>query len=152
MKAGTSLIPYVLNFTDSRLKTFYEDNFNALKTLPDEQRQLHALIEVYDLAQVLGGPDSAGVHEAIWHLLLPKLRPELRQWYRHSNSDKRAGTLLLRNYLSNFLREKLPMKFAAGRRNFLGQMSGCPKRLRTPVSGTSPIDKPKQSLDSCWVC
>jgi len=47
-------------------------------------------------------------------LLLPKLRPELRQWYRHSNSDKRAGTLLLRNYLSNFLREKLPMKFAAG--------------------------------------
>jgi hypothetical protein len=113
MKAGTSLIPHVLDFTDSRLRTSYEDNFTELQTLSDEQRQLHALIEVHDLAQVLGGPDSAGVHEAIWHLLLPKLRPELRQWYRHSNSEKRATTVLLRNYLSNFLREELPMEFAA---------------------------------------
>jgi hypothetical protein len=46
-------------------------------------------------------------------LLLPKLRPELRRWYRHSGADQRATTLLLRNYLSNFLREKLPMEFAA---------------------------------------
>jgi len=36
----------------------------ASKTTPsDEQRQVNALIEVHDLAQVLGGPDSAGVHE-----------------------------------------------------------------------------------------
>jgi len=102
-----------VDFTDSRLKTSYEDNFNELQTLPDEQRQVHALIEVHDLAQVLGGPDSAGVHEVLWHLLLPKLRPELRQWYRHSYSDKRATTVLLRKYLHNFLREELPMEFAA---------------------------------------
>jgi hypothetical protein len=75
--------------------------------------QVHSLIEVHDLAQVLGGPDSAGVHEALWHLLLPRLRPELRQWHRHSDSDKRATTVLLRNYLSNFLKEELRMKFAA---------------------------------------
>lgn len=113
MKPGTYLIRYAVDFTDSGLQSSYEDNFNELQTLPDEQRQVHALIEVHDLAQVLGGPDSAGVHEAIWHLLLPKLRPELREWYRHSDSDKRANTLLLRNYLSNFLREELPMEFAA---------------------------------------
>lgn len=113
MKPATHPIPYVLDFTDSRLKTSYDDNFNALKTLPDKRRQVYALIEVHDLAQVLAGPDCAGVHEALWHLLLPKLRPELRQWYRHSNSDKRATTLLLRIYLSNFLGEELPMEFAA---------------------------------------
>jgi hypothetical protein len=113
VKLATYLIPYVVDFTDSRLKTSYEDNFNELQTLSDEQRQVHALIEVHDLAQVLDGPDSAGVHEALWHLLLPRLRPELRQWHRHSGSDKRASTVLLRIYLSNFLREELPMEFAA---------------------------------------
>jgi hypothetical protein len=113
MKPGTYLIQSVVDFTDSRLKTSYEDNFNELQTPSDEQRQVHALIVVHDLAQVLGGPDSAGVHEALWHLLLPRLRPELRRWYRHSDSDKRATTVLLRNYLSNFLKEGLPMGFAA---------------------------------------
>ena len=54
-----------------------------------------------------------GVHEVLWHLLLPKLRPELRQWYRHSYSDKRATTVLLRKYLRNFLIEELPMEVAA---------------------------------------
>ena len=113
VKPVTCLIRYVVDFTASRLKTSYEDNFNEFQTLSDEQRQVHALIEVHDLAQVLGGPDSAGVHEALWHLLLPRLRPELRRWYRHSDTDKRATTLLLRNYLSNFLKEGLPMGFAA---------------------------------------
>jgi hypothetical protein len=107
IKPGTCVIPYPVDFTDSRLKSCYEDNFNELQTLPDEERQVRALIEVHDLAQALGGPNSVGVDEALWHLLLPKLRPELRQWFRHSESDKRATTVLLRKYLSDFLREDL---------------------------------------------
>ena len=107
MKPGPRLIPYDVDFTDPLLKSSYEYNLHELQTLSDEQRQVHALIGVHDLAQVLGGPNCAGVHEAIWQLLLPKLRPELRRWYRHSDSDKRATTVLLRNYLSNFLREEL---------------------------------------------
>jgi hypothetical protein len=152
VKPATCLIRYVVDFTASRLKTSYEDNFNEFQTLSDEQRQVHALIEVHDLAQVLGGPDSAGVHEALWHLLLPRLRPELRRWYRHSDTDKRATTLLLRNYLSNFLKEGSQWGSRQRRRNFPGQVTCYPKRLRTPASGTSPIDKPKQSLDSYWDC
>lgn len=107
MKPRAHLIPYPVDFTDSRLQSSYEDTLNELRPLSDEQRQVHALIEVHDLAQVLGGPDSAGVHEARWHLLLPRLRPELRRWYLHSESDHKATTVLLRNYLSNFLREDL---------------------------------------------
>lgn len=107
MKPEARLIPYAADFTDSRLQSLYEDCFNELQTLSDEQRQVQALIEVHDLAQVLGGPNSASVHEALWHLLLPSLRPELRQWYLQSASDQKATTILLRNYLSNFLREEL---------------------------------------------
>ena len=107
MKPGKRLITYDVDFTDPRLQSFYEDSFNEPQSLLDEQRQVHALIEIYDLAQVLGGPESAGVHEALWHLLLPTLRPELRQWYLNSDADKRATTVLLRNYLSHFLREEL---------------------------------------------
>jgi hypothetical protein len=47
------------------------------------------------------------VHEAIWHLLLPNLRPELRRWYQCPDSGKNADAVVLRNYLSKFLREEL---------------------------------------------
>jgi hypothetical protein len=107
MKPATYLIPYPVEFTDPRLKSSYEDNLNELRALSEDQRKVYALIEVHDLAQVLGGPNSAGVHEARWHLLLPRLRPELRRWYLHSESDKKATTVLLRHYLSNFLKEDL---------------------------------------------
>jgi len=138
MKPGTHLIPYVVNFTDPRLKTSYEDNFNELQTPSDEQRQVHALIEVHDLAQVLGGPDSAGVHEALWHLLLPKLRPELRRWYRYSVSDKRATTLLLRDYLSNFLRDELPMEFAAEAQKLPWESVGVSEATQNACVGDFP--------------
>jgi len=107
VKSGTHLFPYFVDFTDSRLKSSYDDNFSELQALSDEQRQVYALIGVHYLAQVLGGPNSEGVHEALWHLLLPRLRPELRRWILHSESDKRATTVLLKDYLSNFLREEL---------------------------------------------
>jgi hypothetical protein len=107
MKPATYLIPYPVDFTDPRLKSSYEGNLNELRALSEDQRKVYALVEVHDLAQVLGGPNSAGVHEARWHLLLPKLRTELRQWYLHSKSDQRAATVLLREYLSNFLKEDL---------------------------------------------
>jgi len=61
---------------------------------------------VHDLAQALGGSDSPGVHETIWHLLLPKLRSELRGWYQRADQRKNAASVLLRNYLSNFLKEE----------------------------------------------
>src|ERR1043166_1544975 len=107
IKPAARLIPFAVDLTDPRLKSSYEDNFNELRALSDERRRVHALIEVHDLAQVLGGPDSSGVHETMWHLLLPQLRPALRQWYLHSASERKATTDLLRKYLSNFLGEGL---------------------------------------------
>jgi hypothetical protein len=97
--------PYAVDFTDSRLTMCYENHFNEVQTLSDEQRQVHALMGAYDLAHLLGGFDSAGVHETIWHLLLPQLRPELRRWYQQPDLRNNDAAVLLRNYLNAFLRE-----------------------------------------------
>jgi len=105
MKPGTHQRPYAVDFTDPRLKRSYENHFNEVQTLSDEQRQVHALMGVYHLAQVLGGFDSAGVHETIWHLLLPQLRPALRRWYQRPDLPKNDAAVLLRDYLNSFLRE-----------------------------------------------
>jgi hypothetical protein len=105
MNPDTHPGPYAVDFTDPRLKRSYDNHFDEIQALSDEQRQVHALMGVYDLAQVLGGFDSPGVHETIWHLLLPQLRPELRRWYQRADPPKNDAAVLLRSYLNSFLRE-----------------------------------------------
>ena len=62
---------------------------------------------VHEFFYLLEGPSSPGVHESIWHLLLPKLRPELRHWYQHLDGAPNAAEVALRNHLSRFLKEEL---------------------------------------------
>jgi hypothetical protein len=58
----------------------------------------------------------------------------------------------LRKYLSNFLREKLPMEFPAEAQKLPWASVGLSEATQKPASGTSPMDKAKQSLDSYWDC
>lgn len=98
--------PAVMDFTDPQLQKCYECNFTEDDSLSDEQRRVRALMAVHDLSQVLEGPDSSGVHETIWHLLLPKLRPALRRWYQRG-ADKNPTAVALRDHLSQMAEENL---------------------------------------------
>jgi hypothetical protein len=96
-----------MNFTDRQLQNCYERNLAAPCALPDEVRPVHALIMAHDLFVLLEGPHSVRVHEAIEHLLLPKLRPALRHWYRCFGTDANADAIEFRNHLSQLAGEKL---------------------------------------------
>jgi hypothetical protein len=96
-----------MNFTDPQLQKCYESNFAEAGGFPDGLRQVRALIGVHDLFQMLEGPHSARVHETIWQLLLPKLRPGLRRWYRRSGADKDIAAVALRDHLSQLAGERL---------------------------------------------
>ena len=54
-----------MNFTDPQLQKCYESNFTGAGGISDEVRQVRALIAVQDLFQMLEGPHSSRVHEAI---------------------------------------------------------------------------------------
>jgi hypothetical protein len=47
-----------VNFTDPQLEDCYDRNFAAVTDYSDELRQVHALIAVHDLFQMLEGPHS----------------------------------------------------------------------------------------------
>jgi hypothetical protein len=96
-----------MNFSDPRVQECYNRNFTEVAGHSREKRQIHALMTVHAFYYFREGPGSSGVHESIWHLLLPKLRPELRRWFRCSNSVKNSDAVALRNYFSKFLREDL---------------------------------------------
>jgi hypothetical protein len=96
-----------MNFTDSQLQKCYESNLAEAADLSGELRQVRALIAVHDLFQMLEGPHSSRVHETIWHLLLPRLRPGLRCWYQRSGADKDFAAVALRDHLSQLAGEQL---------------------------------------------
>lgn len=85
----------------------YEDLVKAGVVDPDDLRQIRALIGVHNLFQMLEGPHSSKVHETIWQLLLPKLRPGLRRWYQRAGADKDPAAVALRDHLSQLAGEKL---------------------------------------------
>ena len=95
-----------MNFTDPQLQKCYESNFTGAGGISDEVRQVRALIAVHDLFQMLEGPHSSRVHEAIEHLLLSGLRPELRRWYQRSGGDKDRSAVALRDHLSRLAGER----------------------------------------------
>lgn len=97
----------MMNFTDPRAGECYKSNFVEVEGQSREKRQVHALMAVHEFISITQGPDSSGVHETVWHLLLPRLRPELRRWYHRSDSGRHAGAVALRSHLSTFLRELL---------------------------------------------
>jgi hypothetical protein len=96
-----------MNFTDPKLKKYYETHFIEADGLPHEERQVHALMAVHDQSQKLEGPHSSGVHETIWHLLLPRLRAELRRWYQRPGADQHPTAAALRDHLSRLAGEKI---------------------------------------------
>ena len=96
-----------MNFSDPRAQECYDRNFVEVKGHSRERRQVHALMAVHEFVSVTEGPASSGVRESIWHLLLPKLRPELRRWFQGSDSGKHPKAIALRNYFSKFLGEDL---------------------------------------------
>lgn len=97
----------MLNFTDPQLRKCYESNFVDAAGSSGELRQVRALMAAHDLFRMLEGPHSPRVHETIWHLLLPKLRPGLRQWYQRSETDKGPTADALRDHLSLMAGERL---------------------------------------------
>jgi len=96
-----------MDFTDPQLEHCYKANFVEAAGLSIEERQVSALMSVHGQSYTLRGPDSPGVHESIWHLLLPRLRSELRRWYRHSGADRQPATVALRSQLSQMAEETL---------------------------------------------
>jgi len=96
-----------MNFTDPQLQKCYESNFAEAGGFSDDLRQICALIGVHGLFQMLEGSHSPRVHETIWHLLLPKLRPGLRRWYQRSGAAKDPTAVALRDHLSQLAGEKL---------------------------------------------
>ncbi len=97
----------IMNFNDNQLQACFERNFAEAKGSSDEARKVGALIATHDLFQMLEGPHSSRVHEAIWLLLLPKLRPGLRAWYRRSGAEINPAAIELRDHLSQLAGERL---------------------------------------------
>ena len=107
MSAARQLDRDLVNFTDPQVKKCYDISLVEADGYSNEERQVRALMSVYDICFFVVGPDSPGVQEAIGQLLVPELRPELCRWYRYSDSDKNAAELALRNYLGRFLSVQL---------------------------------------------
>ena len=96
-----------MNFSDLQLEECYARNFTAVAGFSDEERQVCALIAVHDLFEMLEGPHSARVHETIDHLLSPKLRSGLRNWYRRCGTELNPAAISFRERLSQLAGEYL---------------------------------------------
>ena len=96
-----------MHFTDPQLQDCYNRNFVAVADYPDELRQVRALIAAHDLFRLMEGPHSPRVHEAIEHLLLPGLRPVLRNWYQRSGVDTSSTAVEFREQLNQLAGERL---------------------------------------------
>jgi hypothetical protein len=95
-----------MNFADSQLQDCYERNFAATADDSPEVREVRALIAAHDFFRSMEGPHSPRVHETIWHLLSPELRPVLRVWYQRSGADTNSAVIDFRDQLSQLAGEK----------------------------------------------
>ena len=96
-----------MNFTDSQLKECYERNYAEVSGFSDGLRQVCALIAAHDFFQMLEGPHSVRVHETIEQLLLPGLRPGLREWFRLCSAEMNPAAIGFREQLSHLAGERL---------------------------------------------
>jgi hypothetical protein len=97
----------VVNFNDPQLKECYDRNFETVVGFSDEMRQVCALIATHDFFQMMEGPHSARVHETIDHLLSPRLRDGLREWYRRCGAEMDRAAIEFRDQLSQLAEERL---------------------------------------------
>ena len=96
-----------MSFDDKQLQACFDRNFAEATGASDEMRQIGALFAVHELFHMLEGPHSAKVHETIWRLLLPTLRPSLRAWYQRSGVRLTSTAMELRDRLSQLAGEQL---------------------------------------------
>ena len=84
----------------------FQQHFEAIDGRCLEEREVHALIAVHASYYELEGPNCPEMHEVMWHLLLPKLRLEVRRWIQKPASAVNAAGLMLKDDLAQFLGEK----------------------------------------------
>jgi len=101
-----------VNFTDPQLQKCYDRNLAAAPESSGELRQVGALIAAHDVFRMMEGPHSPRVHEAIEHLLLPTLRPGLRNWYRRPGAEADSAATEFRDQLSQLAGERLEIHAA----------------------------------------
>ena len=70
-----------------------------------EAREVRALVAVHASYYDTKGPRCSEVNEVKWHLLLPKLRLELRRWCHTSAATTSPADLTLKRELIEFLGE-----------------------------------------------
>ena len=93
-----------MNTGSAQLKSLFAENFRSMHGSLEE-REVLALVAVYESYYNAEGPRCSQVHEVMWNLLLPKLRPELRRWCRHSNAIITPASLSLKESMIRFLGE-----------------------------------------------
>ena len=96
-----------MTFADPQLQKSYDQNLAAAKDGSEPQRQVHALIGMYDWFQMLEGQHSSRVHEVVNHLLLPELRAGLREWYQRPGAENDSATVEYRTQLNRLTGEQL---------------------------------------------
>ena len=99
--------PAAISFSRPSLQTCYRSGLVASANLPADLRQVSALLELHDAVRTMEGPHSAGVHEIIDILISPRMRPELRCWYRHFGAELDHPAVAVRDHLNHLVGEKL---------------------------------------------
>ena len=99
-----------MRFSDAQLQKCYDQNFSQATEGSEPLRQVHALIGVHDLFQMLEGRHSTRVHEVIDHLLLPELRVGLRGWYQRPGAETDSATVEFRTQLNRLTGELLEVR------------------------------------------
>ena len=96
-----------MNFDDTQLQACFEHNFAEAEGASAEVREVCALIVTHDWFRMIEGSHSVRVHETIDHLLSPRLRSSLRDWYRRSSAKMNSTAIQLRDHLSQLAGERL---------------------------------------------
>jgi hypothetical protein len=97
-----------VTFTDTQLQACFELKLiDQAADLPDELREVGALMATHDWFRMLEGFHSARVHETTERLLSPGLRPGLRRWYRHPAINLGTAAIEFRDRLSRVAGERL---------------------------------------------
>jgi len=94
-----------IKFHDETLQRQYDRSLSLITARSEGQRAILALIETLDWFQAIEG-HSARTAEVIEALLLPQLRPALRQWYVDGGNDMSADAMNLRDRLSSLAGEQ----------------------------------------------
>ena len=96
-----------MNFTDTQLQAGFELYLTGARDVPNELREVSALLATHAWFRMLEGPHSPRVQETIERLLSPALRPGLHQWYRRPGAKLGPAETAFRDQLSQWAGERL---------------------------------------------